>query len=182
MGFCCRALDEEQMQEHLSTTVREGNLDHIRMLVENGADINAKNEIGFTPYHLARIYRQSEAEECLIGYGADTTISIPAPADPDHLPEFLDRLVPKLMAIYKVPGVSIVGIENRQIAWDRQYGVLRAGCEKKVDRNTLFEACSMSKPILAYLALKLVEQGKLDLDRPLVQYLDKPYMDDQPLH
>jgi CubicO group peptidase (beta-lactamase class C family) len=181
-GFCCRALGGEQINEHFSAAVRDGNLDHIRMLIGNGADMNSKNEVGFTPYHLARIYRQSDAAKCLVEYGADTTVKMPSAADPNHIPEYLDQLIPKLMAIYKVPGLSIVGIENRQIAWDRQYGVLRAGSEKKVDRNTIFEACSMSKPVLAYLALKLVEQGKLDLDRPLVRYLDKPYLDDQPLH
>ena len=94
----------------------------------------------------------------------------------------LDRLVPQLMESLHVPGVSIVGIENRRIAWQRQYGVRRAGSAEKVDRDTVFEACSMSKLPLAYLALKLVERGKLDLDRPLTEYLDKPYLADEPLH
>ena len=62
------------------------------------------------------------------------------------------------MTKYHVPGVSIAGIEDRRIAWDRQYGVRRAGGTDKVDRDTVFEACSMSKTPLAYLALKLVEQ------------------------
>ena len=181
-SFCCRPLGDKQISEHFLTAVREGNLDQIKMFIETGINVNRKNEIGFTPLHLARIYRQNDAAKFLIECGADTTIKMPAPADPNHIPEYLDKLVPKLMAIYNVPGVSIVGIENREIAWDRQYGVLRAGSEKKVDRNTIFEACSMTKPILAYLALKLMEQGKLDLDRPLVEYLDKPYLDDQPLH
>jgi len=181
-SFCCCPLGKKQISDYFLAAVRNGDLDRMKMLIETGINVNKKNEIGFTPLHLARIYQQSDAAKCLIGYGADTTIKMPAPADPDHIPEYLDQLVPKLIAIYNVPGVSIVGIENREIAWDRQYGVLRAGSEKKVDRNTIFEACSMSKPVLAYLALKLVEQGKLDLDRPLVQYLDKPYLNDQPLH
>lgn len=40
----------------------------------------------------------------------------------------------------------------------------------------------MSKLPFAYAALKLVEQGKLDLGRPLVEYLDKPYLPDEPRH
>lgn len=181
-GFCCRFIGKDEISEHFLTAVREGNSDRIRMLIENGADVNAKNVIGFTPYHIARIYQQSTAVRCLIDFGADTTTNMPTPAEPGHIPEYLDRLVPKLMALYKVPGVSIVGIENRKLAWDRQYGVLRAGGAKKVDRNTIFEACSMSKPVLAYLALKLVEQGKLELDRPLIRYLDEPYLENQLLH
>lgn len=92
------------------------------------------------------------------------------------LPASLDDLVPQLMARHQVPGVSIVGIENRRIAWERQYGVKTAGKPDPVTTQTLFEACSMSKPPAAYAALKLVEQGKLDLDRPLFLYLDKPYL------
>jgi CubicO group peptidase (beta-lactamase class C family) len=98
------------------------------------------------------------------------------------LPQQLDDLVPPLMKEFKVPGVSIVGIENRRIAWERQYGVRCVGKPERVDTQTLFEACSMSKPPAAYVALKLVEQGKLDLDRPLSEYLDKPYLPNEPLH
>jgi CubicO group peptidase (beta-lactamase class C family) len=46
----------------------------------------------------------------------------------------------------------------------------------------MFEACSMTKPVFAYAVLKLVERGQLDLDKPLVEYLDKPYLPDEPRH
>ena len=98
------------------------------------------------------------------------------------IPEKLDALMPELMASFHVPGVSVVDLENRQIAWDRQYGVRSAGGDNQVDRDTVFEACSMSKTPLAYAALKLVERRQLDLDRPLSEYLDEPYLDDEPLH
>jgi CubicO group peptidase (beta-lactamase class C family) len=101
---------------------------------------------------------------------------------PLSLPQKLDELVPPLMEKFKVPGVSIVGIDHRRVAWERQYGVRRADKPDRVDTQTIFEACSMSKPPAAYIALKLVEQGKLDLDRPLSTYLDKPYLPDEPLH
>ncbi len=109
---------------------------------------------------------------------------LPANSDPESisLPQSLDALVPPLMAKHKVPGVSIVGLENRRIAWERQYGVRRAGKPARVVAQTSFEAASMSKLPAAYLALKLVEQGKLDLDRPLCEYLDRPYLTNEPLH
>ncbi len=107
-------------------------------------------------------------------------------AQPDALlpmlPSGLDELVPALMAKHAVPGVSIVGIEDRHIAWERQYGVRCQGQPEPVDSQTLFEAASMSKLPAAYVALKLVEQGRLDLDRPLTEYLDKPYLADEPQH
>ncbi|MEI9894181.1 MAG: serine hydrolase domain-containing protein [Chthoniobacter sp.] len=94
----------------------------------------------------------------------------------------LDDLVPRLMIAWNVPGVSAVGIREGSIAWRRQYGVKTFGQPAPVDENTVFEACSMSKPVFAYAALKLVEEGKLDLDTPLVQYLGHPYIENEPLH
>lgn len=114
--------------------------------------------------------------------GVDKSCRPSPQSRPDSITATLDELVPRLMATLHVPGVSIVGIEDRRIAWERQYGLGRDGATEKVDRDTVFEACSMSKLPLAYLALKLVERGKLDLDRPLVEYLDQPYLPDQPLH
>ena len=109
---------------------------------------------------------------------------LPAQADPATLPlpQRLDALLSELMAKHKVPGVSIVGIEGRHIAWERQYGVRAADQPEEVRSDTIFEAASMSKPLAAYAALKLVEQGRLDLDRPLRDYLDRPYLSNEPLH
>lgn len=107
-----------------------------------------------------------------------TSVSGPKKA----MPQALDELVPKLMTQHHVPGVAIVGIENRRLAWERFYGVRRAGQPGAVDANTVFEAASMTKLLMAYAALKLVEQGKLDLDRSLAEYLDKPYLPDEPRH
>jgi CubicO group peptidase (beta-lactamase class C family) len=105
-----------------------------------------------------------------------------ATADTGPQPEGLDALVPALMAKHHVPGVAIAGIADRRLAWHRQYGVRRASSSDAVTPETLFEAASMSKPVGAYVALKLVESGKLDLDRPLHEYLRRPYVPDQPLH
>ncbi|MBI5693110.1 MAG: beta-lactamase family protein [Verrucomicrobia bacterium] len=105
-----------------------------------------------------------------------------AAAPASELPAALDALVPALMEKHHVPGVSVAGIVDRQLAWTRQYGVRRAGRSEPVRPATLFEAASMSKPVGAYVALKLVEQGRLSLDRPLHEFLGRPYLPDEPLH
>ena len=81
---------------------------------------------------------------------------------------------------YKVPGVSIAVIEDRQLVWSRGYGVRFAGSGASVQSNTVMEACSMSKPFFAYMFLRLVEQGRAELDRPLVDYLGKDYLKEEP--
>jgi len=40
-----------------------------------------------------------------------------------------------------------------------------------IDRNTVFATASLSKWLTAHAVMKLVEQGKLDLDRPVESYL-----------
>ena len=85
----------------------------------------------------------------------------------------IDSLVPLLMNELHVPGVSIALLDNRTLVWSRCYGVADAARRTPVNDGTLFEACSMTKPVFAYTVLKLVEDGKLDLDRPLVEYLDE---------
>jgi CubicO group peptidase (beta-lactamase class C family) len=69
------------------------------------------------------------------------------------------------MAELHVPGVSIAYFENGRIVWTRAYGVSQVGDARPVTPETLFQAASMSKALAAAAALRLVEQGKLDLDR-----------------
>ena len=71
------------------------------------------------------------------------------------------------MKFYKVPGVSIAVIDKGAIAWARGYGVREVGTEKPVTTDTLFQAASISKPVAAMAALRLVEQGSLDLDEDI---------------
>ncbi len=77
------------------------------------------------------------------------------------------------MAYYNVPGVSIAIIVDGKIAWTKGYGVLDAEKPDKVDTRTLFQAASISKPVTAVAALRLVEQGKLDLDGPVNARLER---------
>lgn len=67
------------------------------------------------------------------------------------------------MARLHVPGVSVAVIRNGRIAWARGFGVTHAG-GAAVDARTLFQAASISKPVTAMAALKLVEEGQLALD------------------
>lgn len=68
------------------------------------------------------------------------------------------------MAYYGVPGVSVAVINNGVIDWARGYGVTEAGTNDQVTIETLFQAASISKPVAAMGALRLVEEGKLSLD------------------
>jgi CubicO group peptidase (beta-lactamase class C family) len=75
------------------------------------------------------------------------------------------------MEHYKVPGLSIAVVENGKVKWAKGYGIANSDSGTKVDVNTLFQAGSISKPIAALSALKLAENGDIDLDEDVNEYL-----------
>lgn len=75
------------------------------------------------------------------------------------------------MKHYHVPGVSIAVIHNHKIAWSKSYGVKDEETKEPVTRETLFQAGSISKPVAAYAALKLTEEGKIDVNENVNTYL-----------
>jgi len=73
------------------------------------------------------------------------------------------------MKFYTTPGISIAVIDHGHIEWARGYGVRETGGGEAVTPETLFQAASISKPVAAVGALRLVQQGKLDLDEDVNQ-------------
>jgi len=75
------------------------------------------------------------------------------------------------MAHYNVPGVSIAVLDGGEVVWAGGYGVTDTETGESVTVATLFQAASISKPVAAIAALRLVEDGRLDLDAPVNDYL-----------
>lgn len=75
------------------------------------------------------------------------------------------------MEHFCVPGLSVAVINNGEVEWARGYGVLEAGKNQAVSPDTLFQSASISKPVSAMLALKFVEQGRLNLDQNVNEVL-----------
>ncbi len=75
------------------------------------------------------------------------------------------------MAFYKVPGVSIAVVNNNRIEWTRGYGIMDVNTGAPVTTETIFEAGSTSKLITAVIVLHFVQQGLIDLDRNVNDYL-----------
>ena len=94
--------------------------------------------------------------------------------------EALERTLPALMDSGGVPGLAIARVEGGRVRWARGFGVVDGPGSAAVDEHTVFEAASLSKPVIAYAALRLVDRGALDLDRPLHEYLPEPELADDP--
>lgn len=67
----------------------------------------------------------------------------------------------------KTPGVSITVVDGCELAWTRGYGVRSASNAAPVRPETRFQAASISKTLTAVAALRLVQRGKLALDKPV---------------
>lgn len=85
-------------------------------------------------------------------------------------PEELVRDLPRLMHIAGVPGAAIAVADRGKLAWSRSFGVKNILTRDPVRDDTLFEAASMTKPVFAYVVMRLVDEKRLDLDKPLAQY------------
>jgi CubicO group peptidase (beta-lactamase class C family) len=93
------------------------------------------------------------------------------PLKPAELDEFLRYQMDSL----NIPGLSIAVINDAEVVYNKTFGIIRNDSIEKVSGTTLFEAASMSKSVFAYLVMKMVEKGLLDLDTPLYKYM--PYSD-----
>lgn len=82
----------------------------------------------------------------------------------------LVRDLPRLMHIAGVPGAAIAVVDRGKLAWSRGFGVKNILTGDPVRDDTLFEAASMTKPVFAYVVMRLVDEKRLDLDEPLVAY------------
>lgn len=75
------------------------------------------------------------------------------------------------MRQYDVPGLSVAVIHNGKLDWARGWGFRDTASCSPVTPNTAFQAASISKVATAVLALRLVEQGKIGLDRDINEAL-----------
>ncbi len=85
----------------------------------------------------------------------------------------LDQKIPQLLNDFSVPGTAIAIIENGKVILQKGYGYSNVDKETKVTTTTGFNIGSISKTIAAWGVMKLVQDGKIDLDAPAEKYLTR---------
>jgi CubicO group peptidase (beta-lactamase class C family) len=98
------------------------------------------------------------------------------------LEAFLDGLIPLQLEQREIAGAVVVVVRDGGVLFAKGYGY--ADVEKKTPvspATTLFRPGSVSKLFTWTAVLQLVEQGKLDLDRDVNEYLDFPIPASYPL-
>ena len=78
---------------------------------------------------------------------------------------------PDLLEHHGVPGLALAKIEHSKLAWVGGFGMASRG--RPIKSDTIFEAASLSKPVVAFAALKLCEAETLSLDVSLETLLNQ---------
>ena len=107
------------------------------------------------------------------------TLRLPAQTREGATRDFYDSS-PAWMSQSKVPVLGIGIIENAVLKEVKMFGKLENGAP--APDNTLFNVASLTKPVVAVTALKLVEDGLLNLDEPLEAYWTDPDIKNDPRH
>jgi len=88
----------------------------------------------------------------------------------------VDAAVHNVMAKTGAKGLALAIIDGARVRYVRAYGVRNAAGDP-LRTDTIMYGASLTKTVFAYTVLQLVDRGKLALDTPLGEYLDKPLTD-----
>jgi CubicO group peptidase (beta-lactamase class C family) len=106
--------------------------------------------------------------------------SAPAAGGSDSVAN-LDAFINRALQEYQVPGAAVAVVQDGKVALLKGYGVRDATKPGAVDENTIFQLASVTKTLTGAAAATVVDEGKLDWDKPIFNYLPEfvgydPYM------
>src|SRR5829696_6691942 len=102
---------------------------------------------------------------CLAGCASQPT----RPAADPSIQDFAAR-IDALRQEAKIPGLAVAVVRDGEVVLARGFGYADLEAKVPVTADTPFNIASVTKPIAGVVALRLVELGRLDLDRPLTAY------------
>jgi CubicO group peptidase (beta-lactamase class C family) len=93
----------------------------------------------------------------------------------------LDAFISRTLKEYQVPGAAVAAVKDGKVILLKGYGLRDVTKPGAVDENTIFQLASVTKTLTAAAAATVVDEGKLDWDKPISNYLSEfvgydPYM------
>src|SRR4051794_38319131 len=85
----------------------------------------------------------------------------------------IDAMVGKIMTRTQAKGMAVAVIDRGKVRFVRAYGIRNAKGDP-LTTDTVMYGASLTKTVFAYTVMQLVDRGRLKLDTPLKDYLDKP--------
>lgn len=83
----------------------------------------------------------------------------------------LDAVLEEIISRWGIPGLAVGIVEGNEILYARAFGVQSLDTQAPVTLDSIFCLASIAKCFVAVAVMQLAEQGKIDLDAPLCQYL-----------
>src|SRR5215211_9334017 len=83
----------------------------------------------------------------------------------------LDDKIQTLMNAANVQGLAITIFNKNKPVYKKTFGYKRLDTKEPIQTRTNIYGASLSKPVFTMLVLKLVQEGVLNLDKPLQEYL-----------
>lgn len=90
--------------------------------------------------------------------------------------EDIDKFVTNYIERNGLPGASIVVVKDGKLVYEKGYGHDSEG--KPITEKSLMRIGSASKSFTAFAVLQLVDEGKIQLDAPVMNYLPEVKLDD----
>lgn len=101
-------------------------------------------------------------------------VSATAPAAPSLRGAALDARIEALMEREQVVGMAVAVIERGEIVHIGAYGLRNRENELPLETDTIMYSASLTKAAFAYMVMQLADEGLLDLDRSIADYLPRP--------
>jgi CubicO group peptidase (beta-lactamase class C family) len=163
-SFAMRKVGSAVINDHLVQSAGRGNLDDVKLMLADGANIKALNGTGLTAYMSAMIHGREKVMDILKEKGAKTDLPMPS----------LEKLADTVFAGAQsgvTPGVSVLIARNGQIIYQKGFGYADVGNRVPVTPETKFRIGSISKQFIATAILKMQEEGKISTEDKLSKYV-----------
>ena len=85
-----------------------------------------------------------------------------------------DATIKRLTKAANVTGIAVAIINDNKIVYIKGFGYRNAPEKLPLNENTVMYGASFTKSLFACLVMQLVEEGSLDLDKPVYEYFPRP--------
>ncbi|OYP38235.1 serine hydrolase [Rhodopirellula sp. MGV] len=155
--------DENKIADHATFESPDALSEGMRYVVVNGELVldNGKQ----TDARPGRVLRGP-------GYQSDSAPSRTQSSPATAQTAVIDKKVTQFMRDHSVPGAAIAIADHGKVVFTGSYGYADIAKKSLITDESLFRIASLSKPITAVAVLQLIEQGKLDLETPVLEILD----------
>lgn len=91
--------------------------------------------------------------------------------DYTYFKRYMDWFIRKQMEEQNIVGLSVALVDDKTIIWQKGFGYEDKEKKIKATKDTIYRAGSITKTINAMAVMKLAEEKRMDIDKPLKTYL-----------